>query len=385
LKILHLTHTDVRVDSRILKELRALEEMGAYELHAIGIAELGAKGGECTMHSAHVRSLQVFFRSIRWIPAHLRYALIYLETWMRVLARGLAIRPRLIHCHDTPLLPIAVTMAWFCRAKVIYDAHELESDKNGQSRWIARCTLALEKLCWRGVDGFVTVSASILRWYGDRFSHKDSALVFNSPVFSRDQAGDMPDLKGRYFHRNYDIPEDRLVFVYLGLLGLGRGIETLLQVFSMPDVQAHVVFVGRGALRETIVNHALGNDRVHVHEVVPHEQVVPLVKNADYGFCMVEQVSLSDYYSLPNKLFEYAFAGVPVLASNFPDMQELVERFSLGLCAANDVDAIAQAVVRLQGEDRQRMTSDIEPLGWLAQAEKLTALYGRLLPVGGKA
>lgn len=385
MKILHLTHTDVRVDSRILKELRALEEVGVYELHAIGIAELGSKGGISTVHSAHVRSLQVFFRSIRWMPAHLRYALIYLETWMRILAQGVAIRPRLIHCHDTPLLPIAVTMAWFCRAKVIYDAHELESDKNGQTRLIARCTLAVEKFCWRGIDGFITVSASILRWYGDRFPRKDSALVYNSPMFSRDSAVDVSAFHGRYFHRKYDIPEDRLVFVYLGLLGPGRGIETLLEVFAMLDVQAHVVFVGRGSLRETIARHGLGNDRIHVHDVVPHEQVVSLVKNADYGFCMVERVSLSDYYSLPNKLFEYAFAGVPVLASNFPDMQELVERFKLGLCAANDAGAIAQAVVRLQGGDRQRMTSDIESLGWQAQAERLTALYGRLLPAGDKA
>jgi glycosyltransferase involved in cell wall biosynthesis len=385
LKILHLTHTDVRVDSRILKELNALEEIGDYKLYAIGIAELGAKGGKCTRHSADVRSLKVFFRSIRWIPAYLRYLLVYLEIWMRVIVGGLVIRPRLIHCHDTPLLPIAVTIAWFCRAKVIYDAHELESDKNGQTRWIAWCTLAIEKFCWRGVDGFVTVSSSILRWYRDRFSHKDSALVYNSPVFSGDPAEDVPEFKGRYFHHKYGISEDQLVFVYLGLLGPGRGIEKLLKVFSTQDVRAHIVFIGRGSLRETILNHAIGNVRVHLHDVVPHEQVVPLVKTADYGFCMVECVSLSDYYSLPNKLFEYAFAGVPVLASNFPDIQELVDRFQLGMCAANEADAIAHAVLRLQQEGRQRMTSDIQSLDWQSQADRLTALYRRLIPLGGMA
>jgi S-adenosylmethionine synthetase len=39
LKILHLTHTDIRTDSRILKELGALEDSGIYQLYAIGVAE----------------------------------------------------------------------------------------------------------------------------------------------------------------------------------------------------------------------------------------------------------------------------------------------------------------------------------------------------------
>ena len=62
LKILHLTHTDVRVDSRILKELSALEEVGIYQLYAIGIAELGVEGGVCARHSADVITLKVIFK-----------------------------------------------------------------------------------------------------------------------------------------------------------------------------------------------------------------------------------------------------------------------------------------------------------------------------------
>jgi len=378
LKILHLTHTDIRSDSRILKELAALQTAGLYELHAIGIAEHGTQGGVDVLHSARVRSMRMLFRAMRWLPASVRHVLIYLEMLLRVLAAGLFIRPRLIHCHDTPLLPVAVLLAGLCRSRVIYDAHELESDKNGQTALISRGTYILEKACWGGVDGFVTVSGSIMRWYESRFAKKNSELVLNSPVIAAAAVHD--NVEGqREFHQKFKIPKGELVFVYLGLLVPGRGVEKLLQVFATHEVRSHIVFVGRGVLREMIERFAQQNPRVHLHEAVPHDQVVSLVKGADYGVCLVERVSLSDYFSLPNKLFEYAFAGVPVLASDFPDMQELVARFGLGTCAAGDEASITQAVVRIQGVGRQRVTSDLASLGWLAQADKLVGLYGRVL------
>ncbi len=376
-KILHLTHTDVRVDSRILKELGALEAAGLYELHAIGMAEHGSGGGVDFLHSARVLSMRSFFRSLRWLPSTLRHVLIYLEILFRVSAAGFFVRPQLVHCHDTPLLPVAVFLAWLCRAKVIYDAHELESEKNGQTALVSRVTYLMEKASWGGVDGLVTVSGSIMRWYESRFAKRESELVLNSPVIAATTLAD--GQMERRFHRKYGIPDECLVFVYLGLFVPGRGVEKLLQVFSAQDVQAHIVFVGRGPLREMIEHCAKDNQRLHVHDAVPHDQVVSLVKSADYGVCLVERVSLSDYYSLPNKLFEYAFAGVPVLASDFPDMQELVERFGLGTCTADDEASITQAVLRLQNSGLQRVTTDLAPLGWVSQAEHLRELYLRVL------
>lgn len=374
MKVLHLTHTDVRVDSRILKELGALEAAGVYELYAIGMAEHGTEGGMDVLHAARVRSMRVFFRSIRWLPGPVRHVLIYVEMLVRVLVSGLMIRPRLVHCHDTPLLPAAILLARLSRAKVIYDAHELESDKNGQTALIARGTYLLERIFWRGIDGFVTVSNSIMRWYESHFAKRESALILNSPAIAA-----VPLQVEQYFHRKYGIPDECMVFVYLGLFVPGRGVDKLMKVFSAQDVQSHIVFVGRGPLRETIERCAYDNQRVHVHDPVPHDQVVLLVKSADYGVCLVERVSLSDYYSLPNKLFEYAFAGVPVLASDFPDMRELVEDFALGACTADDEMSIKHAVLRLQVLGRRRVNSDIAALGWAAQADRLRGLYQRVL------
>ncbi len=379
MNILHLTHTDVRVDSRILKELGALDDAKKYTLHAIGVAEQGAEGGADARHRAIVVSIRLFSRSIRWLPKALRHVLIYFEMTLRVLVKGISVRPQLIHCHDTPLLPVAVLLAWLFNGKVIYDAHELESKKNGQSVLMSRITYFLEKALWGSVDGFVTVSRSILVWYQSQFAQKDSALVFNSPLIEARTSSSQQSV--RRFHELYNIPDECLVFVYLGFFVPGRGIETLLKAFAEPEITSHVVFVGRGALGEMIEKHTRINSRVHMHESVPHDQVVTLVSSADYGLCLVENVSLSYYYSLPNKLFEYAFAGVPILASDFPDMKELIERFDLGTVTASDEASIRLSVLRLQSMERKRINKDLSSLGWEAQAEKLRALYRRVLIV----
>ncbi len=376
LKILHLTHTDIRVDSRILKELGAFQDSDIYRLYAIGIAEHERGGGINIFHGASVESINLCCRSFRWMPQIFRHFLVYIEMVIKVLLSALHIRPHLIHCHDTPLLPLAVFLARIFRSKLIYDAHELESKKNSQSKFISQMTLFVEKVCWGRLNGFITVSNSIMLWYQTRFPKKESVLILNSPVIK-----DSPSKSNFnwYFHALYGISKDHLVFVYLGLFVPGRGVEKLLQVFSDEKLSSHIVFVGRGPQREIIRKYEKLNSRIHLHDPVHHDQVVTLVANADYGLCFIENVSLSDYYSLPNKLFEYAFAGLPVLASDFPDMREIIEKYELGAVALSDVNSITTSIVALQKAGRRRLEKDLQPLSWQTQVGQLKELYRRVL------
>ena len=97
--------------------------------------------------------------------------------------------------------------------------------------------------------------------------------------------------------------------------------------------------------------------------------------SADVGLCMIEAVSLSDYLCLPNKLFEYAFAGLPVIASKFPDIAKVVEGYGLGVCADIDVDSISSAMGETCRERRRVQVDLINNLSWQAQAARLNALY----------
>ena len=149
----------------------------------------------------------------------------------------------------------------------------------------------------------------------------------------------------------------------------------MLDAFAEGPKDAHVVFIGFGVLEKTIKDYAGRFTNIHCHEAVPHDQVVSLVRNADYGLCLIEKISLSDYYCLPNKLFEYCFARVQVLASGFPEIRRLVEQYSLGACCEPDSASVRAALGQLAKRRAARVTSDTSALSWQAQASRLVTAY----------
>lgn len=371
--ILHLTHTDIESDSRILKELNVLTSAG-YSVSGIGVVlDEGAKksAAHCKQN---IYSIRLKSRNLTFFPRTVRHALSLFELTFKMLPRAIRIKPKVIHCHDTLVLPLGVIIKTFSGAKLIYDAHELESDRNGITRTQSKLTLLVEKLLWRFIDALIVVSPSIERWYKENLGDKPSSVILNSPVFTETKS-----LSKDYIREKFAIPKSQLVFIYVGILGYGRGIDLITEVFQKSDITSHVVFLGYGELTSELELLAAKHSNIHVHAAVPHAEVVPVIRSADFGCCLVQDVSLSDYYCLPNKLFEYCFAGVPVLASDFPDIRKLVEEHKIGECCDLNVSAVHKAIRDLEKNKKLFSFSNIEALSWQAQSDKLLSLYKEIL------
>lgn len=379
--ILHLSHTDIRRDSRILKELKALrpfaEEKG-FRVRALGILERGAKSAvPPTLEGIEILTMECFVRKL-WVPHRLiRHGLVFLEIIVRFLFLGLKLRPAVVHCHDTMVLPVALLVSIISRAQLVYDAHELETDRNGQGKLEQKVTMMFEKIAWSAIDFFISVSPSINNFYVEKYGPKANEVILNAPELTSVEVGS-PSLASALRERLGISPEDRL-FVYLGILGPGRGLENLLEAFSKLVGEAHLVCVGWGEYEQKIKDYSTRFPNIHLHEPVPHAEVVPLVKGADFGMCMIEPISLSDYYCLPNKLFEYAFAGLPVLASKFPELERVVRDHKLGTTCDNDVSSIVNAVQDIIGRKHEFSFENLEELSWQRQAELLVAGYRTLV------
>lgn len=374
-KILYLTHTDILSDARILKTMTAARD-AAYDTYGIGVtANDGSTKGRNNAELS-TRSIDLRSRRLTFLPKAIRHTFSLLELTVKMGFDAVRSRPDIIHCNDTLVLPLGALVKLFTGARLIYDAHELESNRNGLSKPLSIATLTAEKWLWRFIDSLIVVSPSIEKWYHDNIGDKRSAIVLNSPALN-----DSDRQKSSYLRDRYNIPEEHKIFIYVGILGRGRGIDIILDAFRETARNATVVFMGYGEFAERLDKVSGADDRVHLHPAVPHEQVVEIAKSADFGLCLIENVSLSDYFSLPNKLFEYTFAGIPVIASDFPDIRQTVEQYGLGVCVDLDATSIMKTIdlIEEQGVEFKFRPQDLEALGWSAQTRKLLDLYDQTL------
>ena len=378
IKVLHLTHTDVRLDSRILKELSAIRKSKQTLIMAIGISDDNLSHCKIKEVDKELTSLILYSKFFKSFSRMLSLYLILTEFYIRLIWKGLLFRPKIIHCHDTIVLPVGVILSLLFNSKLIYDAHELESQKNGQSKVLSKITLFIEKISWRFIDLLITVSPSIIDWYQKNLGKKESLLILNSPQLILENYNTESN---NYLREKFNIPENCKVFIYLGILGKGRGIDLYLNAFQSKEINSHIVFIGFGEDVKKIQDCSLNSKKIHYHPAVKHDEVVKIARSADVGLAMIEEVTLSYYFCLPNKLFEYAFSGLFILASDFPDMKKVIQDFDLGMCTPVDYEAFKKRVIEIEALDIKPSTKDLYTLSWQFQAEKLLKHYENILKI----
>jgi glycosyltransferase involved in cell wall biosynthesis len=191
----------------------------------------------------------------------------------------------------------------------------------------------------------------------------------------------LPRLSKR-LRTNLAIPEEDLVFLYVGGLTPGRGIELLLQAFAPGEPNRHLVFMGFGKLEGRVREYAARHSNIHLHPPVKPEEVVAYASGADVGISLIENTCLSYYYSLPNKIFEYLLAGIPVIASDFPDMLQALEKFHCGWptpVKAEKVATLVKSIGRTEiNEKKEELNRYLDNIGWENEAEKMLQVYDSL-------
>ena len=379
MNVLHLTHTDINSDSRILKELESLSKNKKVRITALGVHMNEENKKYKKIEHVKIYSINLNSRKLIFLPAFIKHSLSVIELTLKMIFNSFKAKPSIIHCHDTLVLPLGVLVKLFTGSKLIYDAHELESNRNGLSNTLGKMTFFVEKLLWRFIDKIIVVSPSISDWYQKNIGIKSTEIIMNSPILSENNF----DIKNDklYFRNKFNIPDSSKIFLYIGILSEGRGIDLLIEAFKKIDLSSHLIFLGYGEFKNRLVELSKEHDNIHVHDAVPHNEVVSIAKSADVGLCFIQNVSLSDYYCLPNKLFEYAFAEIPVLASNFPDISMVVEKYNIGKCSDLNSESIYNSIKEFeQIEELPRINaSDLYDLSWSAQEEKLVKMYEDLI------
>jgi glycosyltransferase involved in cell wall biosynthesis len=187
------------------------------------------------------------------------------------------------------------------------------------------------------------------------------------------------------------IDGDTPLILHQGAPAPARGCELLLAAIErLPGV--HLAFLGDpepgygAALGAAMRDRGL-QERVTMLPSVPLEQLLAHTAEADVGVTLLQDTCENHRLALPNKLFEYIAAGVPVVASALPETRRLVERYGVGWCVTpGDTVALAETLElalshRDDPELRKRLALAAEELSWEREQRRLLDLYAGLAGV----
>jgi glycosyltransferase involved in cell wall biosynthesis len=296
------------------------------------------------------------------------------------------------HGHDLTGLPAAVRAARRNGGKVVYDSHEifLESGANvHRPAWVRRRFGRIERRWMAEAEALVTVNRSLAEELGRRLSPRRTVVLYNTPARWEETA-----TRTTLIREAAGIPPGDPIALYHGGFSAHRGLEELGEAILEPGMErVHAVFLGYGSLRGWLDREAADaryGGRFHVLDAVTPAELVPWVASADVGVMAIQPSTLNHRMSTPNKLFECLAAGVPVVASDFPEMRRIVLEDPSGplgeLCDPSSPADIATAIHRIldlspeeTAELRARcLRAAHDRWNWETESAGLVALYDDL-------
>jgi glycosyltransferase involved in cell wall biosynthesis len=300
--------------------------------------------------------------------------LVVLRYWRKDIA--------IIHSNGVEdLIPAVILKAIHPSAKLIYDAHELESERSGWPGYNKKIAAWVEQWFIRRADVVFVVSSLIGSWYQDRYRLDNVKVVRNIPDQSSNGIKSVENIRDRIGAEATDS-----IFLYQGAFFEGRGLEAIVAAFTQVPATYKLILLGYGRLEPYLRQLAAGATNIFFLPPAHPEEILAFTKQADVGLCLIEDTSLSYRYCLPNKLFEYIQAGIPVLVSNLPELSNFVVSNKCGWVVAIEAREIQDTIVNLNqavlSSVKQQVGQAAALNTWQLERREVEIVYQRLTSNG---
>ena len=349
---LHISLTEFRNESRVLKQGYSILNHNVASKVYIASLHLDGLGEEITYSEKLV--LNRFKLSSRRLGKNLIFQIFkYFEFFYRIAVFYRRKNIKIINIHSVALMPFGVFLKYLYNSKLCYDTHELETETGNLNGLRKKLFKLIEQYLIRKCDLVFVVGENIADWYEREYNITRPAVVKNAPrLFELN--------KKNHFRDNLGIKENSLIILYQGGLSIGRGVDILIDYFKeRNDDKVVIVFMGYGELENEIVHLSKFKNNVFYHRAVPPEIVLEYTSSADIGIHIIQNTCLNHYYCMPNKLFEYAMAGLPVIVSNMKEMKDIVEKYEMGaIVEFSNINSIDDAIKRVLDQDLVQLTNN---------------------------
>lgn len=215
---------------------------------------------------------------------------------------------------------------------LVYDSHEIfcevpELQNNPAKKKIWE---RLESRIVPKLQYCVTVNQSIADYFNNKY-HVLFMALRNIPNYTKDTV-----FKNR---AELHLPQDKKIIILQGAgINVQRGAEELVEAFQYLDTTYLLLIIGSGDVIQILKEKALQSDlknKVQFVDKIPAAELRHYTANADLGVTIDKDTNLNYHFSLPNKVFDYMHAGIPILATRLPEIENIVKKYQVGTFIEN--------------------------------------------------
>jgi len=309
---------DLVTDQRVHKVCNSLLQNG-YEVELVGRKLRNSK------------PVIRLYKTLRMKLLFNRSLFFYAEYNIRLFLYLLFVKTDFYLSNDTDTLLANYLASKIRRKPLVFDAHEIfpEVPEVTNRKFVKKVWTKIEDFIFPRLKKSYTVCDSIAEYYKEKYNI-NMRVVRNIPL--KRIKSEHPLTQTSPIDTN-----GKKVILYQGAVNLGRGIEWMID--AMPFLDDFIFYVvGDGdklmELKEKVSKMNL-NDKVIFTGKIPFEKLSEYTVGADIGINLLENRGLSYYYSLPNRIFDYIRDNIPILATDFPEINKIISQYHVGTLINN--------------------------------------------------
>lgn len=342
--------SDLTTDQRVIKISTTLQQMG-FQVQVI--AREFKNSLPLGTYNFKARRIRCYFKT-----GFLQYAEFNLKLfWVLLFAKT-----SFLLANDLDVLLPNYLVSRLRRKFLFYDTHEYFTGVPELRN------APLKRRFWKAIENFIfprlkevyTVNQSVKKIYADEYSN-DIKVVRNVPVTDNHEL-------------QMAVPDGwtgkKILLMQGAGINTGRGGIQLLEAMRLLTSDFLLVFIGGGTewglIAEKRTEWALETRVVMINKVTP-EQLKQFTRMAYIGFSLDSFNDVNYLYNLPNKIFDYIHAGIPVIATAIPEIKQIMDQYPVGIYIEdNNAEKIADAI--------NKMSNDVEAYRNYKNQCKLAAL-----------
>lgn len=319
---------DVQKTARTMFIVAALKEAG-FDVTVVDVADQDSRAYEVIddVSYKHVKTSGEFFKTRfrRW--AFVKAVILFVRSTLLLLRTPADV----YHVHDCTALPACYIAARIRGKPLIFHAHELPLSEFGGShrRWLRILLTPFLSYMLSRCAGGIGASPYYEQVLRERYHLTEVILLRNVAPFQLVEKSDL-------LRQRLGLDPSVRIVLYQGNIQPDRRLDILVRATAFLEENVVVVMMGQeveptiSEIKALIAREGL-TDRVKILPPVPYEELLNWTASADIGLTIFSpDYSLSIRFTLPNKLFEYLMAGLPILSSQLDAIAEVLKTYDVG-------------------------------------------------------